>query len=154
MANLNDTPFQIILRQGTRANLNLAATTLTETLGEPLFTTDEFALYLFDGANNRPGVGQFPRTNIIAGYVALVSDYYIAVKNTAAPLVITLPSAVAVGANKAFIVKDETGGATVVNTITIQSVGGQTVDGAPNFVIAAGYGICRVVSDGANWFTW
>jgi hypothetical protein len=73
------------------------------------------------------------------------------VTSTAAARTITLPTAVG-SAGKVYIVKDESGGA-LVNNITLATTGGQTIDGAATIAIALNYGVARVYSDGANWFT-
>ena len=55
-------------------------------------------------------------------------------------------------AGKVYIVKDESGAASV-NNITLATTGGQTINGAATNVINTNYGTASVYSDGANWFT-
>lgn len=155
MSRLNDTPFQLLLRRGLKADLTTLATIYSEAEGELLLTSDELAVYVFDSAAvwNRPLVGQFPRRVVTGNDTAALDDYYIAYTDTTAAWVLTLPSAATVGANKAFIIKDETGGAGA-NNITVTPAGAETIDGAATFVIGTNYGTCRLISDGANWFTW
>ena len=91
------------------------------------------------------------RTATAVGMTAATTDYLIGVTSTAAARTITLPTAVG-SAGKTYIVKDESGAASV-NNITLATTGGQTIDGAATIAIAANYGVARVYSDGANWFT-
>jgi hypothetical protein len=51
-----------------------------------------------------------------------------------------------------YVVKDETGSAGT-NSITIATTGGQTIDGAATKVVNTNYGVTKVYSNGANWFT-
>ena len=91
------------------------------------------------------------RTATAVSVAAGTTDYLIGVTSTAAARTITLPTAVG-SAGKTYIVKDESGGA-ATNNITLATTGGQTIDGAATIAIAANYGVARVYSDGANWFT-
>lgn len=91
------------------------------------------------------------RTATAVSVSAGTTDYVIGVTSTASARTITLPTAVG-SAGKTYIIKDESGGA-AANNITVATTGGQTIDGAASVAIATNYGISRVYSDGANWFT-
>jgi hypothetical protein len=75
----------------------------------------------------------------------------IGVTNTSAARTITLATADVVP-GRVIIIKDETGGA-AANNITVNTQGGQTIDGVSTVTITANYGVLRVYSDGNNWFT-
>ena len=65
-------------------------------------------------------------------------------------ITVTLPS----GANQGgriFIVKDF--GNATANTVTIDTTGAETIDGAASVTIAEDYGVFRFQTDGDNWFT-
>jgi hypothetical protein len=75
----------------------------------------------------------------------------IGVTSTASARTITLATADVV-LGRVIIIKDESGGA-AVNNITVNTQGGQTIDGVSTVTISANYGVLRVYSDGNNWFT-
>jgi len=50
------------------------------------------------------------------------------------------------------IVKDESGGA-ASNSITIDTEASELIDGAASVAISSDYGVVRLYSDGANFFT-
>lgn len=39
------------------------------------------------------------------------------------------------------------------NTVTVDTTGGQTIDGAASFPLATQYDTVTVISDGSDWFT-
>jgi hypothetical protein len=90
------------------------------------------------------------RTNIASDYAVQSGDCYIAVTSTAAPRTITLPTDWSAG--KILIIKDESGGAGT-NTITV-SGNGKLIDGSATRAINTNYGVLRLISSGAAWFTW
>ena len=75
----------------------------------------------------------------------------ILVTDTAAPRTITLATADTVNGRE-IIIKDASGAA-LVNNITIDTEGAQTIDGAADVTINTNYGVFRLVSNGTNWFT-
>jgi hypothetical protein len=79
--------------------------------------------------------------DIIVGYATLT-----------AARVVTLPDAISPAA-RYLVVKDESGACSVINTLTLTPVGGQTVDGAATKVINVAYGVARLYNNGVNWFT-
>ena len=92
----------------------------------------------------------FYRTSTAAS-VQSAGQTIIGVTSTAAPRTITLATAdVVVG--RIIIIKDESGAA-ATNNITINTQGGQTIDGVATVTISANYGVVKVYSDGTNWFT-
>ncbi len=82
-------------------------------------------------------------------YVANINDRIIGVTNTAAPMSVTIPLG---AAGVQVIVKDETGGASLTNPITVESSGGAAIDGQSTYVITTAYGHVTLYSNGANWF--
>jgi len=105
----------------------------------------------FINTANIPGTTVLSTVHTAVDYTILVSDQYIGVTSTAAPRVLTLPSAVTAGDGKYFIIKDESGGAQT-NNITLSPVLVQTIDGDASFIIDSNYGAVGIISDGANWF--
>jgi hypothetical protein len=77
---------------------------------------------------------------------AVVSTYYLG-NATGAAFPITLPTAV--GNSAKLIGAKKTDGST--NAITLQTTGGQTIDGVATFVLPAAGASIEVISDGANW---
>lgn len=66
----------------------------------------------------------------------------------------TLPTAVSVGSNLVFIVKDIAGTAGTKN-ITIRAGGSDLIDGGSQVVINTNFGVARLYCDGVSaWFTW
>ena len=74
------------------------------------------------------------------------------VDTSGSTVTITLASA-AVADGVQVIVNDEQGNAGT-NAITVDTEGGETIDGATSQTIGSNYGELRLYSDGSNWFTW
>ena len=89
------------------------------------------------------------RTSIASSHTASVSEYILAV--TAVPTSIEL-DATAFASGQVLLIKDESGLASAVDTITLAPSGPQTVDGAPAVSIESPYGSVLVYSNGSNWF--
>lgn len=84
-------------------------------------------------------------------YTALTSDYIISVTSLSYAPTIGLPRPKDAGFGKAYIIKDEVGGAST-STITVRSIGEETIDGATTQTITTDYGAKGFYSDGANWY--
>lgn len=84
--------------------------------------------------------------------VAAPSGYITGVTSTAAPRVITLPAASAMGAGRMLVIKDESGAASATNYIRIQGSAGQTVDGDAYYDIVVPYESVMIYTNGTNWF--
>lgn len=103
-------------------------------------------------------IGQtFGRTafsTLVSGsvYTVSTSDYLIGITSLSYAPFVGLPRPRDVGPGKAYIIKDEVGGA-ATTTITIQSDGYETIDGASTSTITTNYGTRDLYTDGANWFT-
>lgn len=116
----------------------------------------------FDPAFTPTSVLQYPQsqgnvvklTKTATSYVALRTDYYIGVTNTAAARTITLPNTgsttLAPFIGQVFIIKDESGAAGT-NNITVTPNGGN-IDGAASYVINTNYGRVEILFDGTNYF--
>jgi hypothetical protein len=91
------------------------------------------------------------RTAVSANYTVTGSETVMGVTSTSAARVITLPSAVTYSGRQ-FIVKDESGSASVSNYIRIAPQSGQLIDGESNFEIVVPYESVTVYSNGQNWF--
>jgi hypothetical protein len=87
-----------------------------------------------------------------ATYDLLTSDYILNVTypSTAAVTSLTLPTAQTVS-GRVIIIKDASGNAGT-NNITIDTEGGQTIDGAATKVLNGNYESVMLYCDGSNWF--
>jgi len=84
--------------------------------------------------------------SVAAAYVIVLEDRTILADATAAAFNVTLPNAVGHKGTE-LVVKRMNAGA---NNVTVDT-GGETIDGAAIYVLAAQYDFVRVQSDGANW---
>ena len=91
------------------------------------------------------------RTATAANLTVTSAHGLISVTDTTAARVITLPAANTV-TNRHFIIKDESGSASVSNYIRIAPQSGQLIDGQSNFEIVVPYESVIVYSNGTNWF--
>jgi hypothetical protein len=81
-------------------------------------------------------------------YNALVTDFFISVNCTAGPVTIILPAAPQT--NKEFVVKDRLGQAATHN-ITVESTGGNTIDGQVSYVFTDNYESVDCLFHGTNY---
>ncbi len=100
---------------------------------------------------------KFRRTGIstlITGavYSMAANQFLLGITNLSYAPSIGLPLPSLVGPGKAYIVKDEAGGA-ATTTITVLSAGEKTIDGAATTTLTTNYQAKSFYSDGANWFT-
>jgi len=100
-----------------------------------LFTSNE-AFFAF-------GSGAAPITN---PFLILAPD------NTAGPVTETILTTDIAVKDRTFIINDEAGLAGT-NTITVDTEGGETIDGASSVVITANNGVVRLYSNGSNLFS-
>ncbi len=91
------------------------------------------------------------RVSTATNYTTLIKDSYIGVTDTTSPRTITIIPAATAGVGATQIIKDESGAAGT-NAITLDG-DGDDIDGSPTLVINADHGVARIISDGANWFT-
>lgn len=93
------------------------------------------------------------RTATAISYTALISDHIVAVTDTSALRTITLPGAATAGAGFTLTIKDESGNA-LVNNITIQRGGADTIEGGVTLkLLAVNFGSLTLYSDGVSkWF--
>ena len=91
------------------------------------------------------------RTHTSASLTASVSDYYIGVNSSLAPVNIQLPSAGALSDGQTYVVKDE-GGASHTNSITILASGSQEIDGQNSIILQSPYASIQLYSNGADKF--
>jgi len=81
------------------------------------------------------------------------SQHLVAFADTSVARTAFLPDAKNLEAGHTFIIKDESGAASV-NNITIQPAdAGQTIDGVSSVTISTNFGSQWVYTDGVNWFT-
>jgi hypothetical protein len=87
-----------------------------------------------------------------ATYDLLISDYLVHVTYTATAAVtsLTLPTAQTLAGR--FIIIKDAGGSAGTNNITIDTEGGENIDGSATNVISTNYASRQLYSDGSNWF--
>ena len=97
--------------------------------------------------------GQKIKRTAVQGAVTTISasDYLICVTDLGVAPSIGLPKPSQVGVGKVYIIKDEAGGASNT-TITIASVGEETIDGETSYTITDDYNSVNLYSNGSNWF--
>jgi hypothetical protein len=88
-----------------------------------------------------------------APYSALASDRSVAYVALTAARIVTLPASSAYPLGTTLTVFDESGACSATNTITLQSAGSDTIDGAASVAIATAYGYAAVQSNGAGKWT-
>ena len=64
---------------------------------------------------------------------------------TAAPITLTLPSAI--GNTNLYVIKNTASS----GTVTVATIGGQTIDGASTYPLASQYDLVNIVSNNTNW---
>jgi len=84
-------------------------------------------------------------------YTVTASDYVVAYASLTAARTVTLPTAVGI-TGRQYIIKDESGNAGTSN-ISVTGTGGQTIDGSATKSLTTPYGVLRLYSNGANWFS-
>jgi hypothetical protein len=89
------------------------------------------------------------RTEIVTSHTASASEYFLAV--TGAPTSIEL-NATLFAAGQVLVIKDESGNASVSDTILLDPSGSQTIDGESAAHIESPYGSVLIYSNGTNWF--
>lgn len=105
--------------------------------------------YVFNNANSRYYDEQTVGTVIVTANYTMLAQDDIVLCNQAGAITITLPSANNVK-GRLITIKDKAGNA-ATNNITVS--GAQNIDGAASKTINTNYGVLRIVSDGAAWFT-
>lgn len=98
-----------------------------------------------------PGsVTSFSSTSITSDLTIIPADTFVHIKVvTTAPRIVTLPLASSVVAGRIFYIKDFTG-SSPTNNITVQTSGGDTIDGSSTYLINSEYHSLMVVSDGIS----
>ena len=92
------------------------------------------------------GIG--PATHVSADYTITDTDFVILVDATAAPVTITLPTAVG-REGRIFEVKRVSSNA---NTVTLDGNGGETIDNSTEQIYSLPYVSLTVYSDGTEWW--
>lgn len=85
-------------------------------------------------------------------YTTVATDYIVHMTSSSARTV-TLVSTAGLFKGQIQIIKDANGNAGT-NNITVNTSGGQTIDGAASKTINSNYGDLRLYTDGTNWFTY
>lgn len=85
-------------------------------------------------------------------YTLVSGDYIIAVSDLSVSRVMTLPSAVTMGAGKTFIIKEQSGSASQTKYIQIAPQSGEQIDGQADYKVVMPYESVMLVSNGSHWF--
>ena len=112
------------------------------------------AKILYEIANNRLSFGGglvYNRAGVATSYTASTSDHILAI--TAVPTSLLLDAAL-FSAGQPLVIKDESGLASAVNTITLNASASQTIDGVSTAYIESPYGSVLLYSNGTNWFVY
>jgi parallel beta-helix repeat protein len=107
-------------------------------------------LYTFNNTGSRFYNEQTVGTVVVTTSYTMLAYDDVVLCNQSGAIAITLPAATGGVIGKVITVKDKAGNANT-NNITIS--GAQNIDGAASKVINTAYGVLRIISDGANWFT-
>lgn len=101
------------------------------------------------------GAGQKVQRTAVANvaYTALLTDYIIAYTSLTATRTVSLPAAATAGANRIYVIKDESGAAASF-PIVIDPSGAETIDGATTKSISVNYGSYSIYTNGTAWFTY
>jgi hypothetical protein len=125
---------------------NSTALTITPDAGGTRPVSAHLVIIELSGTGSVPvPPANLPVTDVIADYTALATDYFLCVL-TIAPVTITLPVGVL---GKVYVIKDCSGNASPINTVTIQGTG-QNVD-AGTATINVPFGSITVVFNGIDW---
>jgi len=103
------------------------------------------------GASHLSGGLVHKRTAVSTNYSIALTDYYLGIDTTAAPVQLTVPAASTAVEGQTFVIKDE-GGAAASNAITVSRSSTDTIDGLTSTTIASPYGALSLYTDGANWY--
>tara|TARA_Y100000310_G_scaffold345722_1_gene468822 strand:+ start:6880 stop:8559 length:1680 start_codon:yes stop_codon:yes gene_type:complete len=109
---------------------------------------------LYEIVNNRLSFGGglvYNRTALASNYTASTDDHILAV--TTVPLEILLDASL-FSVGQPLVVKDESGVASVVDTIVLNASASQTIDGTSTAHIESPYGSVLLYSNGLNWFVY
>jgi len=92
-----------------------------------------------------------PVVQVTTSYTALVTDYYIGVNGTG--ITVTLPLGSTTYLGKTYVVKDESGLATVNSAykFTIQTSGSDRADGSTSLAVTTGYTALTFLWTGSFW---
>jgi hypothetical protein len=94
-----------------------------------------------------PATNQQTVVSKTSSYILTTSDEVVLANASGGALTLTLPSAA--GNTNLYDLKKTDAS---VNTVTIATTGGQTIDGSSSAVIKVQYVSISVVSDGSNWY--
>ena len=140
----NDLTFNLVLKQGTAANLALATTYLQQ--GEPAYTTDDKQLWIVDAANVKHLIAQaWNATTQTSAYAAVAWDIVLC-NTTSAGFTVTIPSA-ASNKGKSIRIKKTSSDS---NAVTVSAA--DSIDGSTSWTIDLQYVNMEIFSDGTTWW--
>jgi hypothetical protein len=108
---------------------------------------------LFDATTGAPTFANQRTAVSDAAYTVLTTDREVAYTAITAARAVTLPAASAFPAGHPLVIVDESGSASLTNTITVSRAGSDTISGRTSAQIVTPYGYLRLVSDGASKWT-
>ena len=137
-------------------NVGSTATVVTEVsnqLGTAVITAGT-GITITPGANlitiSSSGTSILDYTNVnTTPYVVFVTDDFLSVDSSGAPITVQLPNAATLGIT--YVIKDRTGSAGT-NAITVTTVGGAVnIDGATTFVMNTNYQAISIIGNGTTY---
>jgi hypothetical protein len=84
-------------------------------------------------------------------YAATLTDRIIGVDTSIAPVTVELPAVAELGEGVVLLIKDE-GGKADVESIIVEAVPGEKIDGADSVTMTTAYESLRLYSGATNWF--
>jgi hypothetical protein len=111
---------------------------------------NEFLDFIYSFLNLAP---TFRQRREATSTTLTAADFYLGITDTTAARTVNLPPLNSVPLEQLYIVKDESGNASV-NNITIDGNGTEQIDGALTRVINNNYGAVGILRGATAWFTW
>ena len=142
---------------GDGSNLTGLATTTKGVAGSLQFKTGSADMtgsnsVVYNSSKNRLTIAgglSHNRTAISTSHTASSDNYILAV--TQVPTSV-LFDATEFSAGQVVVIKDESGAASLTQSVTLVPAASQTIDGAPSLIIESPYGAVLLYTNGSNWF--
>ena len=130
----------------TQVNASQAYTTSSINLGTSGTPTHTLSVR---GSSFLSGGVVYKRKLVSSTYTASLTDYYIGLDSSGAPVSVRLPDASSLTSGQTYVFKDE-GGAAHSNNVTILASGSQTIDGQNSVILESPYASINIYCNGNN----
>lgn len=91
------------------------------------------------------------RHNLTGSVSVNVTDYYLGCNTNTAEVTLQLPKAADAQSGKKYIIKDETGNASIHNVVVLPN-GSETIDGGSTYRLKVNFEAISLICDGSNWY--